>query len=139
MQRCIPNLRRGREYWFARRRKPTLEAKGGQGVAGSVFNYRDRLVEQGVEGLLSRSWAGARKPAVHGAVAEKFGQALDPGKFRQTKDALAWIAQRTRKRLTVSGERKVLHRLGSNLKTPRKGPGPRRTRSGQSSPGVWAM
>lgn len=101
-----------------------LDAKGIAEAAGvsraSVFNYRDMLVEEGVEGLLRREWAGARKPAVRGAVAEEFGQALEQGKFRQAKDAQAWIAKRTRKRLSVSGAWKVLRRLGGKLKAPRK-------------------
>jgi transposase len=101
-----------------------LDAKGVAEAAGvsraSVFNYRDKLEKEGVEGLLSRGWAGARKPAVRGAVAEEFGQALEQGKFRQAKDAQAWIAKRTRKRLSVSGAWKVLRRLGGKLKAPRK-------------------
>lgn len=101
-----------------------LDAKGIAEAAGvsraSVFNYRDKLKAEGVEGLLSRDWAGARKPAVRGAVAEEFGRALEEGKFRQAKDAQAWIAKRTRRRLTVSGAWKVLRRLGGKLKTPRK-------------------
>lgn len=101
-----------------------LDAEGIAEAAGvsraSVFNYRDMLVEKGVEGLLRREWAGARKPAVRGAVAEEFGEALEQGKFRQAKDAQAWIAKRTRKRLSVSGAWKVLRRLGGKLKAPRK-------------------
>jgi transposase len=101
-----------------------LEAKGIAEAAGvsraSVFNYRDKLMAGGVEGLLSRRWAGARTPAVRGAVAEEFGQALEKGKFRQAKDAQAWIRKRTGKRLSVSGAWKVLRRLGGKLKVPRK-------------------
>lgn len=101
-----------------------FDAKSIAEVAGvsraSVFNYRDLLVEKGIEGLLSRSWAGARQATVRGAVAEEFGQALEQGKFRQAKDAQAWIAKRTRKKLTVSGAWKVMRRLGGKLKTPRK-------------------
>lgn len=101
-----------------------LDAKGIAQEAGvsraSVFNYRDKLREGGVEGLLSRGWAGARKPAVRGAVAKEFGQALEEGKFRQARDAQAWIAKRTRRRLTLSGAWKVLRRMGGKLKAPRK-------------------
>lgn len=101
-----------------------LDAKAIAEVAGvsraSVFNYRDKLMAGGVKGLLSRDWAGARKPAVRGPVAEEFEQALEQGKFRQAKDAQAWIAKRTRKKLTVSGAWKVLRRLGGKLKAPRK-------------------
>ena len=101
-----------------------LDAEGIAEAAGvsraSVFNYRDKLMAGGVDGLLSRRWAGARTPAVRGAVAEEFGQALEKGKFRQAKDAQAWIAKRTRKSLSVSGAWKVLRRLGGKLKVPRK-------------------
>ena len=86
----------------------------------SVFNYRDTLAGGGVAALLKREWAGARKPAVHGAVAEEFVRRLEAGQFRQARDAQAWIKKRTRKTLSVSGALKVLRRLGGKLKTPRK-------------------
>ncbi len=90
-----------------------LDAEGIAEAAGvsraSVFNYRDMLLEKGVEGLLSREWAGARKPAVRGAVAEEFGQALEQGKFRRAKDAQAWIAKRTRKRMSLNS---AVERIG---------------------------
>jgi len=101
-----------------------LDAKGIAVAAGvsraRVFNYRDILMEKGIDGLLSRRRAGARKPAVRGTVAVEFGQALEKGKFRQAKDAQAWIARRTRKQLTAGGAWKVLRRLGGKLKVPRK-------------------
>jgi transposase len=101
-----------------------LDAKAIAEAAGvsraSVFNYRDKLVAGGVNELLSRDWAGARRPAVRGPVAKEFEQALEQGTFRQAKDAQAWIAKRTRKKLTVSGAWKVLRRLGGKLETPRK-------------------
>jgi hypothetical protein len=75
-----------------------LDAKGIAEAAGvsraSVFNYRDKLEEGGVEGLLSRGWAGARKPAARGTVAAEFGQTLEQGKFRQARDAQNWISKR---------------------------------------------
>jgi hypothetical protein len=37
--------------------------------------------------LLKRSWAGARKPAVHGAVAVEFVAKLEAGAFRQANDS----------------------------------------------------
>lgn len=86
----------------------------------SVFNYRDRVVEGGVAGLLSREWAGGRTAAVRGAVAEEFIERLEAGQFRQARDAQAWIKKRTRQTLSVSGALKVLRRLGGKLKTPRK-------------------
>ena len=86
----------------------------------TVFTYRDRVVAAGVKGLLQRRHAGARTPAVRGAVAEEFLQHLAAGKFRRAKDAQAWIKKRTRRTLTESGVRKVLRRLGGKLKVPRK-------------------
>lgn len=86
----------------------------------SVFNYLAVAQAKGVEGLLERKWKGARKPAVHGAVAEEFIQRLEAGQFRQASDAQAWIKKRTRKTLSESGVRKVLRRLGGKLKSPRK-------------------
>jgi transposase len=86
----------------------------------TAFTYRDKVVSEGVEALLKRSWAGARKPAVHGAVAAEFVAKLEAGAFRQARDAQKWIAKRTRKTLTESGTRKLMHRLGGKLKVPRK-------------------
>jgi transposase len=86
----------------------------------SVFNYRDRLEQGGVAELLRREWAGARTPAVRGAVAEEFIRRLEAGQFRQARDAQAWIKQRTRKTLSESGALKVLRRLGGKPKVPRK-------------------
>jgi transposase len=86
----------------------------------TVFNYRDTLVEGGVEALLSREWAGARQPAVTGKDAEDFTRKLEAGEFRQARDAQKWIKKRTRKTLTEGGVRKLMHRLGGKLKVPRK-------------------
>ena len=86
----------------------------------TLFTYRDKVVGQGVGGLLRRNWKGARKPAVRGAVATEFVQRLEAGQFRQARDAQAWIRKRTRKKLSESGVRKVLRRLGGKLKVPRK-------------------
>lgn len=86
----------------------------------SVFNYRDLLERGGVTALLTREWAGGRKPAVRGAVAAEFIRRLEAGQFRQARDAQAWIKKRTRKTLSESGALKVLRRLGGKKKTPRK-------------------
>jgi transposase len=86
----------------------------------SVFNYRDAVEQGGVAGLLKREWAGGRKPAVRGAVAEEFIRRLGAGQFRQVRDAQGWIKKRTRRTLSASGALKVLRRLGGKLKTPRK-------------------
>ena len=86
----------------------------------SVFNYRDMLERGGVKALLTRDWAGGRRPAVRGAVAEEFVQRLEAGQFRQARDAQAWIRKRTRKVLTESGALKVLRRFGGKKKAPRK-------------------
>lgn len=86
----------------------------------SVFNYRELLEQGGVSRLLTREWAGGRRPAVRGAVAEEFMRRLEAGQFRQARDAQAWIRKRTRKALSESGALKVLRRLGGKKKTPRK-------------------
>ena len=86
----------------------------------TVFTYRDTVVEKGVDGLLERKWAGARKPAVRGALSEEFLKRLEEGKFRQARDAQSWIKKRTRKTLTESGVRQLIRRLGGKLKVPRK-------------------
>ena len=86
----------------------------------SVFNYRDKVERGGVAELLTRDWAGARTPAVRGAVAAEFIARLAAGQFRQARDAQAWIKKRTRRTLSVSGALKVLRRLGGKLKVPRK-------------------
>ena len=86
----------------------------------TVFTYRDKVVAEGVEGLLKRDWAGARVPTVRGAVADEFLKQLEQGKFRQARDAQAWIKKRTRKTLTESGVRQIIRRLGGKLKVPRK-------------------
>ena len=86
----------------------------------TVFTYRDKVVAEGVAGLLQRDWKGARVPAVRGAVATEFIRRLEAGQFRQARDAQAWIKKRTRQSLSESGVRKVLRRLGGKLKVPRK-------------------
>jgi transposase len=86
----------------------------------TVFTYRDKVVAGGVAELLRRKHAGGKKPAVRGAVAAEFLARLTEGKFRRAKDAQAWIKKRTRQRLSESGVRKVLRRLGGKLKVPRK-------------------
>jgi len=86
----------------------------------TVFTYRDKLVAGGVEGLLQREWAGARRPAVHGALVDEFLAKLERGSFRQARDAQGWIKKRARKTLSESGVRKLLRRLGGRLKVPRK-------------------
>jgi transposase len=86
----------------------------------TVFTYRDKVLSDGVKGLLKRDWAGARKPTVRGAVAEEFIEQLGQGKFRQARDAQSWIKKRTRKTLTESGVRKTICRLGGKLKVPCK-------------------
>jgi transposase len=88
----------------------------------TVFTYRDKVMAEGVEGLLKRDWAGARVPTVRGALADEFLKQLEQGKFRQAGDAQAWIKKRTRKTLTESGVRQIIHRLGGKLKVPRKKP-----------------
>ena len=86
----------------------------------TVFTYRDKVVAGGVAELLRREHRGGRQPAVRGAVTSEFLARLAAGKFRQAKDAQAWIEKRTQQRLSESGVRKVLRRMGGKLKVPRK-------------------
>jgi transposase len=86
----------------------------------TVFTYRDTLLAGGVEALLSRKRAPGRKPTVRGAVAQEFIARLEAGKFRQARDAQAWIKKRTHQELTESGVRQLLRRVGGKLKVPRK-------------------
>ena len=58
---------------------------------------------------------------MRGAVRTEFIRRLEAGQFRQARaGAQAWIQKRTRKKLSESGVRKVLRRLGGKLKVPRK-------------------
>ena len=86
----------------------------------TVFVYRDKVVAEGVAGLLKRDKAPGHQPAVRGAVRTEFVRRLEAGQFRQARDAQAWIKKRTRRNLSESGVRKVLRRLGGKLKVPRK-------------------
>jgi hypothetical protein len=70
--------------------------------------------------LLKSDWAFESFPTVRGAVADEFLKRLEQGKFRQARDAQAWIKKRTRKKLTESGVRQIIRRLGGKLKVPRK-------------------
>lgn len=86
----------------------------------TVFTYRDKVVQEGVAGLLKRSYCGGPKPTLRGAVKEEFIERLEAGQFRHARDAQAWIKKRTRKTLTESGVRQLLRRIGGKLKVPRK-------------------
>ena len=88
----------------------------------TVFTYRDRLAAGGAPKLLARGHGGGPTPAVRGAVQTEFAEKLAAGKFRRAQEAQAWIKKRTRRTLSVSSVRKVLHRLGGKLKVPRKSP-----------------
>ena len=88
----------------------------------TVFTCRDTLLAGGVPALLSCKRAPGRKPAGLGAVATEFVARLAAGKFRQARDARAWITKRTRQRLSERRVRQFLHRLGGQRKVPRKSP-----------------
>jgi len=86
----------------------------------TVFTYRDVVCAHGVAGLLERHWGGGHQPTVRGVVAQEFVEKLNQGDFRQARDAQRWIKKRTRRDLSESGVRKIMHRLGGKLKVPRK-------------------
>jgi transposase len=86
----------------------------------TVFTYRDTLLAGGVAALLRRKRAPGRQPTVRGAVKTEFIARLEAGKFRQARDAQAWIKKRTHQRLSESGVRQLLRRVGGKLKVPRK-------------------
>jgi transposase len=86
----------------------------------TVFTYRDKVVEEGVEGLLRRKHSGGRRPLVRGKLRDEFVERLSEGRFRSAKDAQAFVRKRTRKDMSESGVRQMLRRLGGRLKTPRK-------------------
>lgn len=104
----------------------------------TVFTYRDKVVSEGVEGLLQRKHSGGRRPLVRGKLKEEFVERLSEGRFRSAKDAQAFVRKRTRKEMSESGVRQMLRRLGGRLKVPRKSHAkktrPRRTRSRRSCP-----
>ena len=86
----------------------------------SVFNYRDLLLEGGVEALLTRGWAGARTPTVRGPVAEELADRLGKGCFRTAEQAQQFVRKRTKKTLSLPRVRAILRKLGGRPKTPRK-------------------
>jgi hypothetical protein len=70
--------------------------------------------------LLKRDWAGARVPTVRGVLADEFLKQLEQGKFRQARDAQAWIKNRKSKTETEIGLRKIMRHFEGKLKVPRK-------------------
>lgn len=86
----------------------------------TLFSYRDKVMAEGVKGLLTRQWAGARQPLVRGALAEELTEKLDAGKIRRVKDAQDWLVKRARRTLGIEGMRLTLKRLKAKLKVPRK-------------------
>ena len=86
----------------------------------TVFTYRDKVLDGGVKVLHQCDRAGVRRPTVQGPLADEFHEQLGQGKFRQARDAQAWIKKRTTKTLTESGVCKTIRRLGGRLKASRK-------------------
>ena len=87
----------------------------------SVFNYRDKVEQGGVAGLLTRDWAGALTPAVRGAVAEEFVARLEAGQFRQAKDAQDAERERGAQVLRPPGGKLKVLRKSHAKKDPAKG------------------
>jgi transposase len=86
----------------------------------SVFNYRNKVMAEGLKALLTRHYVGGREPLVRGALAEELTQKLDAGKIRRVKDAQAWLEKRARRTLGREGMRLTLKKLKASLKVPRK-------------------
>lgn len=82
----------------------------------TVFTYRDKVVAEGVEGLLRRKHSGGRRPLVRGKLKEEFVERLAAGRFQSARQAQAFV----RKEMSESGVRQMLRRLGGRLKVPRK-------------------
>lgn len=86
----------------------------------TVFTYRDKVVEEGVEGLLRRGHGGGKPAVVVGRVREELLERVAAGSFRSAREAQAFVRKRTRKEMSESGVRQMLRRLGGRLKVPRK-------------------
>jgi len=86
----------------------------------TLFNYRDKVMEGGVAGLLERGCSPGRPPSVYGPLKEELLERLGQGKFRRASDAQAWIRKRTRKNMSERGVRHLLRQLGGKPKIPRK-------------------
>ena len=86
----------------------------------TVFTYRDKVVEEGVGGLLRRGHGGGKPAVVVGKVGDELLERLAAGRFRSAREAQAFVRKRTRKEMSESGVRQMLRRLGGRLKTPRK-------------------
>ena len=87
----------------------------------TVFTYRDKVVAEGVSGVAQARLGGCKsfRPCAVPWLLE-FLKQLEQGKFRQARDAQAWIKKRTRKTLTESGVRQIIRRLEGKLKVPAK-------------------
>ena len=86
----------------------------------TVFNYRNKVMAEGLKALLTRHYLGGREPLVRGALAEELTEKLDAGKIRRVKDAQAWLEKRARRTLGREGMRLTLKKLKASLKVPRK-------------------
>ena len=87
----------------------------------SVFNYRDRFEEGGIEGLLS--WGKGRcgrKGIFDGALRSELLEGLSNGRWRRAKDIQAWLKERTGQ---TRAEGTLLYhakKSGGVLRMPRK-------------------
>jgi transposase len=86
----------------------------------TVFNYLDTVETQGVAALLKRGHSGGPEPTLAGDDHAAFVEQLRAGKFRRAKEAQAWIAGRTARRLALSSVYTLLGKAGGVLKVPRK-------------------
>lgn len=78
----------------------------------TVFNYLDTAETQGLATLLKRGHSGGPAPTLAGDDHAAFVEQLRAGKFRRAKEAQAWIARRTQRRLALSSVYTLLGKAG---------------------------
>ena len=106
-------------------------AASGQFTAGQIaeqigisrrqfFHWVNALKAGGVNGLLAREHGGGARPQIQGEVLAEVLAGLRAGRWKRAKEIQAWLAQRYRRRLGLTGVYYWLGKLGGVLKVPRK-------------------
>jgi len=81
----------------------------------TVFNYRDMVRSGGIQALFTRRSSPGRRPIVEGKTRRTFQLWLKRGNHRTLGRATAWVHRHTKRKLTPSGMRKLLARLGARV------------------------